>query len=145
MKSRVAVFTFTLLASTLVALSVYAQSACVLKADIPFDFSAGPAVLPAGQYFVQPSSLAGNNVTMILGKDRSNTAFVLTLNFEDQRNRDSVTGKLVFHRYGDHYFLSRIIGPGEVTGKELMQSKAEREIARSPTTVQSIAIAANKP
>lgn len=145
MKTRFVVFTFAFTASMLLALSVYAQSPSALKADIPFDFSAGSAVLPAGQYVVKPASLTNRDVTMILGKDKNSRVLVLTLNFEDWRNKDSDTGKLVFHRYGDHYFLARIIGPGEVTGKELMKSKAETEIARSTTTVQTIAVAAILP
>ena len=145
MKTRFIVFTFAFAVAMLLALSVYAQAPCALKADIPFDFSAGPAVLPAGQYVIRPAGLSGTDVTMILGKDTNNRALVLTLNFEDQRNKDSNNGKLVFHRYGDHYFLARIIGPGVETGKELRQSKAEKEIARSATTVQTIAVAAKTP
>ena len=48
-----------------------------------------------------------------------------------QANRPSNTTKLVFNRYGSHYFLSQVWMVGNDTGHLLRPSKAEREIART--------------
>ena len=44
--------------------------------------------------------------------------------------------KLVFHRYGDQYFLAEFWNLGSTTGYEFRRSKAEREIARSASAAQ---------
>ena len=38
--------------------------------------------------------------------------------------------KLIFHRYGDQYFLAQFWNLGSETGYEFPRSKAEREIGR---------------
>jgi hypothetical protein len=48
-----------------------------------------------------------------------------------QANRPSNTTKLVFNRYGSHYFLSQVWALGDSTGQLLKPSRAEREIART--------------
>jgi hypothetical protein len=38
---------------------------------------------------------------------------------------------LVFHRYGDQYFLFQVWPAGEQTGRQFFKSKAEREAQRN--------------
>jgi hypothetical protein len=40
------------------------------------------------------------------------------------------SGRLVFHRYGDDYFLYEIWPAGATTGRELVQSHREKEVQR---------------
>jgi hypothetical protein len=40
-------------------------------------------------------------------------------------------GKLVFHRYGDRYFLSQVWGTDQSTGSQLQKTAQERELARN--------------
>jgi hypothetical protein len=42
---------------------------------------------------------------------------------------NSDDSKLVFHRYGDTYFLSAVWVTSNTTGRELARSRAERELA----------------
>jgi len=51
-------------------------------------------------------------------------------------------GKLIFHRYGDRYFLSQMWMPGNPTGRELPPSKAELETARTISQGTGIEVAA---
>jgi hypothetical protein len=37
---------------------------------------------------------------------------------------------IVFHRYGDSYFLSEILTAGQKVGSELFPSRAERQLKR---------------
>jgi hypothetical protein len=38
------------------------------------------------------------------------------------------SGRMVFHRYGNIYFLSEVWAPGQDTGQELTSSRAEKEV-----------------
>ena len=38
------------------------------------------------------------------------------------------SGKVVFHRYGNSYFLSEVWTPGSDIGKQVFRSKAEKEV-----------------
>ena len=96
----------------------------MLKANIPFDFVVGDKQLPSGEYHVK--SL--NQVTQIQSKDAHSTAIVLTTGMQAAKISD--TGKLVFNRYGDQYFLSKIWVPSTDTGRQLPKSRFEREVAQ---------------
>lgn len=39
-------------------------------------------------------------------------------------------GELVFHRYGDNYFLSEVFAGGEQSGREVIPSRQERQLRR---------------
>ncbi len=51
-------------------------------------------------------------------------------------------GKLVFNAYNGEYFLSQVWMSGQNSGVELHKSKTERELEKSPTIRQTIALAA---
>ena len=85
-------------------------------------------ILPAGRYEVsrindEPSGLMIRNVD----HKRDETMF------QTEPANVSVTTKkdgLVFHHYGDSYFLLEVITAGEQTGEELKPSRAERQMRR---------------
>jgi hypothetical protein len=108
---------------TLAATSAQAQTG-PLEADIPFAFNVGGKTLPAGEYRVQQMGLTQNVIAVV---SRSGKDAVLSL-------KNNVTGAeadksaLIFRRYGNHYFLARIVTAGATTGSALPMSKAERRI-----------------
>ena len=104
---------------------VYAQS---LKFEVPFDFVAAQATMPAGEYRVSQNEPAQGMVRLISSKG-SSAAICLTQGI--QSNRPSNTAKLIFNRYGNHYFLSQVWSQGTDRGQVLRPSKAEREIAKT--------------
>ena len=90
-----------------------------LIVDVPFGFYVAGEKLPAGHYIVQQHT----NPVRISGNHKS--LFVPT----HAAVRTQAEGsKLVFHRYGDSYFLSALWITGNKSGKELYPSKAEREV-----------------
>ncbi len=97
----------------------------MLKADIPFDFVVGDKQLPSGEYHVKSPQ---SGVMLIQSKDAHSSAIVLTTGM--QAGKISDVGKLVFNRYGDQYFLSKIWAPSSDTGRELPKSRLEREVAQ---------------
>jgi len=108
----------------LLAPAVYAQT----LADVPFDFQVGYDRMPAGEYLVQPTQF-GSPAISITNRQTRETKMVLTDTITAGNLSD--TGKLVFNRYGDRYFLSQVWRAGFSTGCLLHKSKAEREIARA--------------
>ena len=89
--------------------------------DVPFAFSVAGQQFPAGHYIVK----AKDDVIVIVNGNKQGL-FVPT--HAAVRGASDST-KLVFHRYGDAYFLSCVWVRGNTTGKELFRSRAERELA----------------
>jgi hypothetical protein len=129
---------FTLLVTIvlLAAGSLYAQTGEV-KAVIPFDFTAGNMSLPAGEYSVTEMSDAGR-ILLIAGRDSK--GFVGSHAVE--KIEASANTRLVFHRYGDRYFLYQIWVQGNNRGRELPETKLEKELASNarPTLVAVLAL-----
>ncbi len=88
----------------LATVSAYAQTG-VVKANIPFNFIVDKANLPAGEYVVQSVSSSGKAV-MIQSSDRKYTKMLLPNTCVSLKGAEKT--KMVFHRYGDRYFLAQI-------------------------------------
>jgi len=107
----------------LAATSAYAQSADRISMKIPFNFIAGEKTLPAGEYIVR--SDFPSRVTLIRTADgRREHTTILTMPVPPETT--PFTAKLVFHRYGDQYFLHQVWTPASERGGQLSQSRAER-------------------
>jgi hypothetical protein len=108
--------------------TVLAQAPVHLKADIPFDFVAGEKTLPAGRYIVRSASRHLQDALLIQSADGKKSALVVT---------NSMTGapaqnraRLIFHQYGDKYFLVQVWSSGPVAGRALPESGGQRELDR---------------
>jgi hypothetical protein len=110
----------------LTATSVYAQSDMRLKVNIPFDFSVREKILPAGEYTVR---YVAQGILRIQSVDRHASQTFNTLCTQASTRRDE--SSLVFHRYGDQYFLSTIWTAGDDTGQVLRKPEAEEELIRA--------------
>lgn len=108
----------------LVATAAAQDNPAVLKADIPFPFVVANRTLPAGHYML---STLGEYTVRIANAHKLG-AFVLTSRV-DGRAPES-TGKLVFYRYDNRYFLAQIWNPGNSQGKQVYKSPAEEELER---------------
>ena len=106
--------------------AVSAQTSRRVVANVPFTFIVGDKELPAGTYGVQPTTL-GSGILRIAGTGNSKSTVRLSTSLH-RNNRGS--GKLVFHRYQDQYFLSEIWQPGESDGRMLMKSSREKATQR---------------
>jgi len=115
---------FTVCAS---AASASAQLINPLRAKIPFEFSMGDKKLPAGEYILsRPSGFGDSKTLLISSVDSSTRLFQLTLPTRvlTPKNESS----LVFHKYGDQYFLETIWSGGEQAGAQVPESRSERTI-----------------
>lgn len=130
-KQTLSVFATLGLMIGLAVASGYAQD-MKLVAKIPFNFTVGSKALPAGEYTVRRLS---PDFVVVQSADAQGAAIALT-RFA-QSNTIQEEGKLVFHRYGDYYFLSSAWRPGENVGLEIPKSKLEREMARRTTVAKN--------
>jgi hypothetical protein len=115
-----------------------------IRTTIPFDFIVSGKTLPAGNYEIgrindSPEGLVMRNVTDKHDHVMFQTEAVAAMKIPSK-------SEVVFHRYGDTYFLSEVITAGEQTGRELSTSRAERrlkyEAAKNETEPQTVALAA---
>ncbi len=122
---------FTMLALTIAlalatAVASNAQSGNRVVADIPFAFTVGDQPMPSGQYESREANSQGNAL-VIQSKDAKSSAIRLTTSI---RPDESKSARLVFHRYGERYFLAEVWSGGDSTGRQLMKSRQERASER---------------
>ena len=85
-------------------ISVPSMSAqTIAKATIPFAFTVGQTEMPAGNYII---SSVSDSAIAIMGREKG-TNVVSLVRSEQPKTNDGST-KLVFHKYGDKYFLSQV-------------------------------------
>lgn len=110
-----------------------------VKADIPFAFMAGTNSFAPGVYRVASANDLG--VLAVMASD-SHSALVGSNAL--QANASAAETKLIFHRYGDRYFLYRIWVAGENRGRELPPSRLEKELLASNMRFTYVAILAHR-
>jgi hypothetical protein len=92
-----------------------------LVADIPVGFVAAGRTLPAGHYIINRL-----NEDLCIHDTQSQSLFVPT--HSAQRSAHYSTSKMVFHRYGDTYFLEEVWAGSTSIGRALFPSLAERKL-----------------
>ena len=117
--------------------SANAQLSYPVRAKIPFDFSMGNKKLPAGEYTFSRLSEFSDSKIMLVGSVGAGTR-VLQSTFPVEVLTPKNDSTLVFHKYGDQYFLEQIWSAGERQGTQLLESRIERNIRmQSAQTQQS--------
>lgn len=119
----------TILATAVVVLPLCAQRAnttyaAVLRADIPFEFIAQDTTMPPGKYVIKigAEAVGAKAVVELISTDHK---YYLLTN-ADSPFISSSKPKLIFHRYGNQYFLSQIGSAS--TNRDLPTARAEREL-----------------
>ena len=124
MKRRVFSITVSVCVFALTAAIAFAQlPGEPIRVNIPFDFLVRGRTLPAGEYEIsrlsdEPALLEITNI-----RNRHENAAIET---EPEEGNMPRHGKVVFHRYGDSYFLHEIWTAGIETGRELPMSHQEK-------------------
>ena len=126
----------TLTLALLISVPLSAQT--IAKATVPFDFTVGQTRMPAGTYEISPLSHA------ILIRDSKTAKGVLSLFNSEEPSRGVRTPKLVFHRYGDKYFLSQVSRGNGGAVMQLPTSKLEEEVRIAGSSVPQKTVIAAK-
>jgi hypothetical protein len=118
------------LASALFLTSLFAVGAASaqehgLTANVPFEFTVGTRLLPAGTYTVtSPSS----GVVQFQSADKHIAAMTTT---SQQENDPAKGNKLVFSRYGDQYFLRDVLSPTAASlNVHVPRTRLEKQVQR---------------
>ena len=107
--------------------SANAQTSSRVYAEIPFDFVVGDKVLNAGKYSVS-SGLQDGSALIVRNVKAKGIAIRLTSQLQSRSSKTNA--RLVFHRYGQTYFLAEVWHGADNTGRALSPSKAERALQR---------------
>ena len=114
--------------------SANAQSAKNVVADIPFEFSVGYKTMPAGEYSVR-SIVSAGDALMIQSADAKVTALRQSEATTKMKNNNHA--RLVFHRYGERYFLAEVWNGADSAGRQLLKSQEERAIESELASISS--------
>ena len=104
-----------------------ADETVLTNVKVPFSFMVGDVRLPAGDYAVREASMS-EDVLEIVSADGHHLALASTI--PGTPGLDDKT-QLVFRKFGNDYFLSRIAHEGEERDIVLTPHIMEREIARA--------------
>ena len=103
-----------------------------VQATVPFGFYVGDSqLMPSGTYRITPCNI--NNTAVVVRNCNEGVAAVHLTQPTDKQSKDQ--GKLVFHKYGDMYFLSEVQGPGLTTNMALPVAKNEKKLQEDKATV----------
>ena len=105
-------------------------------ADVPFSFVIGERTFPAGHYILSPL----NESTLRIERTGHQDGFIPTN--MTQRSPSDNSCKLVFHRYGDSYFLAQVWTASNPRGREVPISRAERELRARISAEENAVVAA---
>jgi hypothetical protein len=110
----------------------------VITAEVPFDYVVNGKTILAGECSIKTE---GNGQT-ILWITSENTRLAVLPNATESTTASDMT-KLVFHRYGDRYFLASIEREGESRGYELPASKLEAELRAQNVAEKDVVLLAS--
>lgn len=121
---RISVLSF--LAAILISIgSACAHAQSTVEARIPFSFNVNGKVLPAGTYQV---GYASPTRQLIAIRSKDGRIGVLNSAFAADGGGYSGTGKLIFKRYGDQYFLHTVLCNAVSLNVELPVTKLEKQV-----------------
>jgi len=113
---------------------LYAQSDST-RFNVPFAFVVSDKQMPAGQYHV--TSLFWNAVEIVGTEGKGG---VITLG-QPTMLPAGAEPKLIFHKYGKHYFLAEVRLLNMHSGRKFYRTKEEIEIANRFSTPETVEVA----
>lgn len=117
-----------LVASLCLAIGFTSAPACAqaggLHISVPFSFNFAERSFPAGDYMMV---VDGKRIT--IRDDQGLTRSVALADLASGRTA-APGGRVIFHCYSDHCFVSEVWSPGRVTGMKLVATKTEEEWAK---------------
>jgi hypothetical protein len=109
----------------------HAQIIDTLEGNIPFQFQAGDALLPPGNYSIRMVENSGLKFMQITSQGTSASAFFRVS--ETDLKSAPTQNELIFNKYGDHYFLAQLFEEGDPSGSEVVESNYEKKVSKAAT------------
>jgi len=121
-------------ALTIFAGKAHAQIVGDLDVDIPFQFHAGNARLPAGKYRIHVLDGSDLTVMEITSADGSTSALFEIQDAE--ANATPAKSELIFNKYGNRYFLAKLFDEGNPSGSQVLKSRYEAKVGQAALEAQ---------
>jgi len=115
-----------------------AQTTKVITAEVPFDYVVNGKTMLAGECSI---TIKGDLQDALWIASENRGMFVLSHAIDS--NTPSDMTKLVFHRYGERYFLARIEREGGSRGYELRVTKLEAELRAQNVAEKDVVLLAS--
>jgi hypothetical protein len=130
------------LVGLLTASSAFAGVKHEVKAYVPFEFSVGNEMLPAGHYlFDSESTPIVDDLVLVQNVDQHRYAVLVRVNDGPSWNvlpsAVADRGRVVFDVYEGEHFLREVRGPVNALNVEILKSKAEQNAARNDVAAVS--------
>ena len=97
-----------------------------LITNVPFEFTVGNRVMPAGQWTTQVASR--NDANLLLLRNVRAKRAVTSSSLPGESKIAPAKSALIFHKYGGSYFLVGIKVEGNQANYRIPESKAEAEL-----------------
>src|ERR1017187_2201006 len=121
------------LVSTLVVAGTSSAQEHRVKVRVPFCFTIGHRTLPAGTYTIVSTA---NSPDVLVLRNWEKDIQVVATGRSNQSNPQRLDA-LVFHQYGNHYFLSQIRSEGASMNIDFSTTKAEKRAWTQVSRTQS--------
>jgi hypothetical protein len=128
------VFVALVFALTIHPAKARAQIIGELEVNVPFQFYAGNAKLPAGKYILHMLDNSDLTAMEISSADGSTSALFEVQDAE--ANSVPPKNELIFNKYGNRYFLARVFDEGNPDGSRVPESKYEKRVSQAATEAQ---------
>jgi hypothetical protein len=125
--NRIATFALFVAATFITVGNASAQNQ--VKVTVPFSFTIGNSTMPAGSYTIKSDFGSRDLIHLTNWGAKANS---MALGTPEQGNPNE-TGKLVFHRIGDQYFLSEIRCADASMNLHFPVTKAEKRARQTQT------------
>jgi hypothetical protein len=130
----------SLFMALVLALAIYptkahAQIVGDLEVNIPFQFHAGNAKLPAGKYVIRMLDDSNLTVMEISSADGSTSALFEVQ--ETEANSAPAKSELIFNKYGNRYFLAKLFDEGNPSGSQVLMSRYEKRVSQETAEAQA--------
>jgi hypothetical protein len=113
----------------------HAQIIGELEANIPFQFHAGDAKLPAGTYIIRVLGTYDLSLMEISSVDGSASALFTVRDAE--ANSAPAKNELIFNKYGNRYFLAKMFDEGNPNGSKVDESRYEKTVSQATAEAQA--------
>lgn len=130
----------TLLILTMAGLTglASAQTGTTIVAEVPFNYIVNGKAMPAGESRVK---LENNGQTYMWITSEQRSAFAMPI--LDETAKPAEETSLVFHKYGERYFLAGVKREGQNRVYELPAGSLEKELRASNSSEKDVTLVAS--
>jgi hypothetical protein len=120
---------------TIYPTKAHAQIIGGLEVTIPFQFHAGDAKLPPGDYFIH--TLDNTDLTLMEISSADGSTSALFEVHDAEANFAPAKSELIFNKYGNRYFLAKLFDEGNPNGSSVDKSRYERKVGQAAMEAQA--------